>query len=207
MKRRISGLLAVLGLLAAAVAAYSLGVIAGNGQRGLHGTELTAPVDVGDIQLEAAGGQQLRLERFGGSHLLLFFGYTRCPDVCPLTLSRLAAAYVDAGEPENVLVIMVTVDPERDSPSEVDVYAKGFHPSFIGLGGDVDAIAAAAARMYVGYGGDGKGALVHGSHVLLVDPEGRLRRVYNDEAQLYLAEDIGLLEATRVRAGKAERGG
>jgi protein SCO1/2 len=184
--------LAVLALVALGVAAYSLGVLA-RGAPELHGTELEQPAAVGDVTLEASGGERVSLAEYGGRYLLVFFGYSNCPDVCPLTMARLGSTYRALGEPEELQVVMVTVDPERDSPKVIDDFAKRFHPDFDGLGGSDELIADAAERFYIGYRHDGQGETIHGSQVLLVDRQSRLWRVYNDENQLYLEADLRML--------------
>jgi protein SCO1/2 len=188
--------LAALALLALGVAAYSLGVLA-RGAAELHGTELEQPPAVGDVDLVGGSGERVSLAEYGGRYLLVFFGYTNCPDVCPLTMARLGSTYRALGEPEGLQVVMVTVDPERDSPATVDAFAKRFHPDFDGLGGADEQIADAAERFYIGYRDDGQGETIHGSQVLLVDRQSRLWRVYNDENQLYLEADLrSLLSGT-----------
>jgi protein SCO1/2 len=184
--------LAVLALVALGVAAYSLGVLA-RGAPELHGTELEQPPAVGDVILEGSGGERVSLAEYGGQYLLVFFGYTNCPDVCPLTMARLGSTYRALGEPEALQVVMVTVDPERDTPQVIDAFAKRFHPDFKGLGGSDELIAAAAERFYIGYRDDGRGETIHGSQVLLVDRQSRLWRVYNDENQRYLEADLRTL--------------
>jgi protein SCO1/2 len=184
--------LAVLALVALGVAAYSLGVLV-RGAPGLHGTELEPPAAIGDVTLEAASGDAVRLADYGGRYLLLFFGYANCPDVCPLTMARLGSIYRALGEPEGLQVAMVTVDPARDTPALIDAYAKRFHPEFDGLGGSPEQIAAAAERFYVGYRDDGQGETIHSSQVLLMDRGSRFWRVYNDESQSYLEADLRAL--------------
>src|SRR5690606_41484390 len=70
-----------------------------------------------------------------GDGALVFFGFTRCPDVCPLTMAQLSSAYGAVGEPEDLKVVMVTVDPEHDTPEVVGAYVERFHPAFVGLTG------------------------------------------------------------------------
>jgi protein SCO1/2 len=201
VKRYSYMILAAVALAALGLAAYALGVLARGGPQ-LHGTALDSPPTVSDVTLTGSAGEEVRLADFGGKHLLVFFGYTNCPDVCPLTMARLGSMYRALGEPENLRVVMVTVDPERDTPDVIDAYARRFHPDFEGLGGTAELVEAAAKQFYVGHGSDGQGTFIHGSQVLLVDPAGRLTRIYNDETQLYLEADMrSLLGNTVADAG------
>ncbi|MEX2540235.1 MAG: SCO family protein [Trueperaceae bacterium] len=181
--------LVIVALAALGLAAYSLGVLA-RGVPELHGTELDQPPSVGDVRLQAGQGNSVRLADYAGRYLVVFFGYTNCPDVCPLTMARLGSAFRALGEPEDLQVVMVTVDPERDTPDVIDAYARRFHPAFDGLGGTREQVDAAAGRFFIGHRDPGDGNVIHGSQVLLVDPDSRLWRVYNDESQLYLEDDL-----------------
>ncbi|HEX7004900.1 MAG TPA: SCO family protein [Trueperaceae bacterium] len=189
MRRPVIIAAAAVLLVALGVAAYSLGVIA-RGAPDLHGTAVEAAPSVADVSLVAAGGEPVNLGDYRGEHLLVFFGYTNCPDVCPLTMARLSTIYRDLGEPDDLQVVMITVDPDRDSPKVVDEYASSFHPAFQGLGGSEAALDAAAERFYIGHHGDGHGVIMHSSQVLLVDPRGRFSRIYNEANQAYLEADL-----------------
>lgn len=196
MKRsRFYPLLAV-GLLAAGAAAYSLGVLL-RPAPDLYGTQLENPPLVTGVTLENSRLGTTHLGDFGGKLVLVFFGYTNCPDVCPLTLSRLAKVYRDLGEPQEVKVIMITVDPARDTPEVVQRYAASFHPDFLGLSGSADLIAAAAKTFFTGYQQLPDGLVSHTDMVALVDRTGHLRRVYRQDRVLKLAHDLPILLARR----------
>lgn len=192
MSRPVAIVISAVALVALAVAAYSLGVLAG-GAHDLHGTALEQPPLVADVELVGPGDEPLQLGDYQGEHLLVFFGYSNCPDVCPLTMARLSTVYRSLDEPADLQVVMVTVDPERDTPEVIDEYAKGFHPDFDGLGGPQPTVDAAAKRFYIGHHGVGVDDIAHGSQVLLVDPQGRLTRIYNDDNQSYLEADLRIL--------------
>ena len=184
-------------LLAAGVGAFLLGG-ALRGEPELNGTELENRPAVGDITLQSASGE-VRLADYAGKYLVVFFGYTNCPDVCPLTMSRLGSIYRSMGEPEEMQVVMITVDPERDGPEEIGRYAAGFHPRFVGLGGSEEALDDASERFYVGANDDGMGLVLHSTQVMLVDPDSRFWRIYNDDSQRYLEQDLRAL--LDIRAG------
>ena len=87
-----------------------------------------------DIGIADTSGQIRRIEDFKDQVTLVFFGFTRCPDVCPSTLMRLRQVRDALGEDAGKLqVLLVSVDPERDTPDRLDAYVKNFDPSFIGL--------------------------------------------------------------------------
>ncbi len=157
------------------------------------GTVFTDPGPAPALQLTAAGGERVGLDDFRGKVVLLYFGYTSCPDVCPTTLAALADAVEQLGSRgDEVQVVMVTVDPERDTPELLADYVAHFDPGFVGLGGTPSEIAAAAADFGIYYQ-KGEGTVDtgyevdHTSQVMLIDPEGRYREVLDfglDGAQI-----------------------
>lgn len=114
------------------------------------GTWLPQPRSVGPFALVDQGGAPFTPERLAGEPSILFFGFTHCPDVCPETLATLARATRAAGVPP-LRVILVSVDPERDSPPVLARYVHAFDPRFIGLTGSPDAIAHLAKHLGVAY--------------------------------------------------------
>ena len=90
-----------------------------------------------EIELTRSDGSSFRLSETRGKVVLLFFGYTSCPDVCPTTLAELKQALEELGEDRSnqVQVLFVTVDPQRDTPERVQEYVNHFNDSFIGLSG------------------------------------------------------------------------
>lgn len=165
-----------------------------------HASDIGAMFTEADFRLADHNGKTRTLADFRGKAVALFFGYTRCPDVCPTTLGDLAQAMKILGkDADKVQVLFITVDPERDKPEMMAQYVPAFHPSFLGLSGDEQATAQAAKAFYVvyekrptssGYNMD------HSVGTFLVDPKGkvRLRAPLAQRADL-LAEDIRLLLA------------
>jgi protein SCO1/2 len=97
---------------------------------------LTVPRPAADFVLNTSDGSEFRLSSYRGKVVLLDFGYTFCPDICPTTLAELAQVRAQLGEAaKQVQVVFITVDPERDSPERLRSYAQAFDPSFIGLTG------------------------------------------------------------------------
>ena len=142
------------------------------------GTTLVTPIPAPDFGLINAEGDTVSLSDFEDKIVLLYFGYSFCPDVCPATLSELGQVQReldDAGE--NIQVVMVTVDPLRDTPQQLAEYVSHFHPTFIGLSGEREAIDAAGEGYGVFYeiheGTPASGYLVdHTARVFVVDPQG-----------------------------------
>jgi protein SCO1/2 len=149
-----------------------------------HGTELQSPQPAPDFELSAANGRNVSLKDFDGKIVLLYFGYTFCPDVCPATLSELGKALDLLGkDAQNVLVIMISVDPARDTPEILAEYVSHFHPGFIGVTGTPEEIAQVAASYGIFYeaheGTAATGYLVdHTATVLVIDQEGHLKLVF-----------------------------
>jgi len=149
-----------------------------------HGTVLQSTQPAPDFELEAARGQTVKLSDFRGKLVLLYFGYTFCPDVCPTSLSKLAKALdILDNQAEDVQVIMISVDPERDTPEILSEYVSFFHPSFIGVTGTPDEINEVATLYGIYYqaheGSEGSGYLVdHTASVIVVDQDGYLTLVY-----------------------------
>lgn len=135
------------------------------------------------LELQAAGGETVKMTDFEDQVVVVYFGYTFCPDVCPATLSKLADALAILGDrAEDVQVMMVSVDPARDTPDMLGEYVQHFHPDFIGVTGDEETVNRVATLYGVYYerqdGSESSGYIVdHTSTVMLVDREGYLKLV------------------------------
>ncbi|MDX1563075.1 MAG: SCO family protein [Gammaproteobacteria bacterium] len=106
-------------------------------------TMLDAPRPLPDVGLIDVNGNPFSFADLNGRHALVFFGFTNCPDICPLTLQVLAGAVeeIRAGNAEIApAVVFVSVDPARDSPERIGAYVRGFDPSFIGVTADEAAL-------------------------------------------------------------------
>lgn len=164
-------------------------------------TVLDNPQDVADLELtNVTDERRVKLGELAAQTdwTLVFFGFVDCPDVCPLTMARLAETYRTLGEPDDLQVVMITVDPERDTGERLANYVRGFHPAFIGLGGSSQDVAAAARRFFVGYSGSGV-EIVHTEAVGLVDDRGRLRAVYGASKVGGIGDDlVDLLAGARL---------
>jgi protein SCO1/2 len=165
-----------------------------------RGTSYGEPYPVApSIELTRANGESFRLSDQRGRIVLLFFGYTSCPDVCPTTMAELKLV-MDAlgGASDSVQVILVTVDPQRDIPEKIQAYAEHFNPTFIGLTGALDEL----QPIWDAYGvvradmqtDSGMGGVDHTARITLVDADGNLRLSYGYQAPIEdIVHDIKLL--------------
>jgi protein SCO1/2 len=152
----------------------------------IGGYVLATPRALPAVELVDDGGGAFRAADFAGHWSFLYFGYTYCPDVCPLTLVELAnlkkrlAADRLAARAE---YYFVSVDPKRDTPARLREYVAYFDSELRGLTGSADALAALALSTETAFdtpdGDDGDGYLVsHSSNIVLIDPNGRVRAVF-----------------------------
>jgi len=146
----------------------------------LYDPALPAP----EIELALGDGSNFKLSERRGDIVLLFFGYTSCPDVCPTTLSELRKIRTELGEDaEKVQVVYITVDPDRDTPEKVQEYVSIFDPSFIGLSGSLDEL----EPVWKDYGvfrqieenvSESGYLVTHSARVYLIDQDSNLRLSY-----------------------------
>lgn len=148
-----------------------------------NGIDVTGTEMGGTLALADASGAQRTLADFRGKVVVVSFGFTHCPDVCPTTLADLAKALRRLGnDAANVQVLFVSVDPKRDTPEVLAQYVPNFHPSFIGLRGDAAATQAATKAFHV-YAKERAGSspeaytVDHSSQTFVLDREGRLRLI------------------------------
>ena len=132
------------------------------------------------MQLTDHNGKPRTLADFQGKVVVLFFGFTHCPDVCPTTLGELAMVMKELGkDADRVQVLFVTVDPERDTPEVLPQYVPAFDPSFLGLYGDAEATARTAKEFKIFYQKQplpgGGYSIDHSAGTYIYDQQGRLR--------------------------------
>jgi protein SCO1/2 len=141
----------------------------------------------GAFSLVDQAGRPVTEADFAGRWLLVYFGYTYCPDVCPTELGIVAAALDTMGPAgEAVTPVLVTIDPERDTPAQLADYVSRFHPRMIGLTGSPEQVAQAARAYRVYYAktrpaGAGDYLMDHSGFVYLVGPDGRVRSLFRPE--------------------------
>jgi protein SCO1/2 len=147
------------------------------------------------LELHDHTGKLRRLEDWRGKAVVLFFGFTHCPDVCPTTLAEIAQAMKTLGpDAERVQVLMVSVDPERDTPEALAKYVTAFDPRFLALSGDLAATKKVASEFKIFFEKAKSGAsytVNHSAQSYVIDPKGRLRLlVRHDRIGSDLAPDL-----------------
>lgn len=133
-----------------------------------------------ELNLTDHNGKPRTLADFRGKVVTVFFGFTHCPDACPTTLAEMAQVMKELGaDADKLQVLFVTVDPERDTPQVLKQYVPSFHPSFLGLYGDLDATTRAAKEFKVFFqkqpAKSGGYSVDHSAGTFILDREGRLR--------------------------------
>jgi protein SCO1/2 len=163
-------------------------------------TDITGADFGKDFSLVDHHGKTRTLADFRGKAILLFFGYTHCPDVCLTMLSGLAMVQNRLGDDAaRVQVLFVTLDPARDTPEKLAKFVTYFHKDFLALYGDEFAIARTAKEFKVTYAKHDSGSaagyqLDHSAGVYAFDPRGRLRVLINHDAELAsIVHDVKLL--------------
>ncbi len=189
-----AGALAVIGMVMAAVMVFPK-------QDSFRGTLYDPALPAPGIELTQGNGSNFRLGEMRGRVVLLFFGYTSCPDVCPTTLSELRRVADALGaDAARVQVVFVTVDPQRDTPEKLGKYVAMFNPSFIGLSGSEDEL----KSVWQAYGvyrevqpmpNSATGYLVdHTARLYVIDPDGNLRLSFGYGAPVEdILHDVKLL--------------
>jgi len=141
----------------------------------------------GPFTLTDQTGREVTERDFAGRYLLVYFGFTYCPDVCPTELGTIAAAIDSMGAMgERVTPVLITIDPERDTAAQLADYVSRFHPRMVGLTGTAQQIAQVARAYRVYYARvrprDSSDYLMdHSSFTYLVGPDGRVRQLFRPE--------------------------
>lgn len=167
-------------------------------------TDITGADFARDFKLTDHNGQPRTLASFKGKIVAIFFGYTHCPDVCPTTLSDFAAALKQLGPlADQVQVLFVTVDPQRDTPELLKVFVPAFDPRFLGMTTDAVSLKALAQEYKVIYQktsvkGVDNYLIDHSAGTYVYDADGRLRLLmpYGSSPDL-IARDLKTLLETR----------
>jgi len=163
-------------------------------------TDITGADFGKSLDLTGPDGKPRTLADFRGRVVVLFFGYTHCPDICPTTLADVAAVMKQLGpDVARVQVLFVTVDPERDTPEVLAKYVPAFDPGFVALHGDAAATQRAAKEFRIFYEKRAGGApdaytVDHSGQSYVLDAQGKLRLfVRHDRIAQDLAEDLRAL--------------
>lgn len=155
-----------------------------------------------DFRLTDDNGKEVTAQDYRGKVVLLYFGYTHCPDVCPLTLAQLHVVLQRLGPlAENVRILFVSVDPARDNPATMHAYVNAFDPRAVGLSGPAGAIETLSKRYRSAFTrepdkGDGNYEVSHSSAIYVFDAQGHARLLATpNHPQSDLVHDLHLLLA------------
>ena len=154
-------------------------------------------------------GQTVTDQSYAGKHLLVFFGYTWCPDICPTELLILGQAIDALGDDgEQVVPLFITIDPERDTPERLREYTTFFHPDFIGVTGErqqIDTLTNALGGVYhiaEHAEGDREYQVDHTSKIWLIDPRGHFHAVFGAPHEpALLAQELSIIAEAYATSG------
>jgi len=204
------------GLLATLLATLLLAASCGQEKSvALHGTVVDPPFTVAADSLTTTDGEAYSLAKDTTAPLtLVFFGYTNCPDICPAVLSSIASGLLKLTDEqqEQVDIVFVTSDPERDTPTVLRTYLDRFRDGIVGLSGELDTIAKVGESIgvYVDAGealpGGGYDPNAHGSYVIGINDEHEAPIFWSgDTAPSQFADDIRFLLTEKPETLKAGR--
>ncbi|MDS1139523.1 SCO family protein [Pusillimonas sp. SM2304] len=182
-------------LLTAAMAAGFASALSACGKEDIAfiGSDITGTKLGREMAMVDGTGQVRTLADYKGKVAVVFFGFTQCPDVCPTAMAELSETMELLGEDAGkVQVLMISVDPARDTPEVLSAYVTAFHPSFVGLTGSPEQLSA-TAKSFKAYYAKSPGAtpeqysMDHASSFYLIDPKGEARVLVSGNAS---AQDI-----------------
>ena len=147
------------------------------------------PLVVSDFELVDQNGRVVRDEDLRGRPQLVFFGFTTCPDICPTTLTKITTVLVDLGtDADKLTPILVTVDPERDTPAVLKEYLTAFDPRIVGLTGTPEQVESAlkSFRLYAGKRelDGGEYTMDHSTFIYLMDGNGDYARHFSASSEV-----------------------
>ena len=160
---------------------------------------LTDPIPAPPFSLLAHTGERISRDQIDTDLVMVFFGYTSCPDVCPLTLSHLTQALQEMGSEgeDRVQVLLITVDPQRDTPERLQKYLGAFHPSFLGLTGSEEEIREVADAFGAFFARSGEGpdyTVDHTARTFVLDSSGHIPLTFPVTATAgEISRDLSLL--------------
>jgi protein SCO1/2 len=158
----------------------------------LHGAVINPPMEAQDFQLVDFNGAPFTLSSLRGQPVILYFGYTNCPDECPLTMAHLKLAVDMLGDQSGaVRVLMITTDPARDTADALHAFLGKFNPEFVGLLGTPEEL----GKVWQAYGvAVENGGETHSNYIYVLDRAGRLRETFlPDSLAADEAADLRLL--------------
>lgn len=169
------------------LAVLLLGLLSACGTYTFHGTVLDPPSTAPDFMLTDHNGQPWSLSQQRGKVVLLFFGFTSCPDICPTAMSTMSGVHRKLGkDAEHIQVVFVTLDPERDTQERLAGYTTGFNPTFMGLYGTqaeldtvIKAYGVTAIRRELPNSGL-QYTIDHSPFIYVIDQQGIMRELLQD---------------------------
>lgn len=174
--------------LPAAAAALSLLAACGKKEVSFIGSDISGTKLGQDMAMQDASGKLRTLADYKGKVAVVFFGYTQCPDVCPTSMAALAEAMELLGkDADKVQVVMISVDPERDTSEVLSAYVQAFNPAFVGLTGTPEQLSK-TAKSFKAYYAKSPGAkpdqysMDHASSFYIIDKDGEARVLVNGSA-------------------------
>jgi len=175
-----------------------LGLVGCGSELDWHGKDISGLMPDLAFTLVDENGDQVSAENYRGNTILMYFGFTQCPDICPTALAKLSAAMrkLPDNVQERTLILFVSVDPDRDTPTQLRAYTAAFHPRMIGLTGSQKQLQTLTRRYRITYGYDepdsvGNYNVSHSSAIFAFDRQHQLRLLQRDElAVQQLYEDI-----------------
>ncbi len=162
------------------------------GKPSFKGGAINPPFSAAEIKLTDHNGQPFTLSAQRGKVVLVYFGFTNCPDECPLTMAHVKEALQNLGDgAKNVQVVMVTTDPARDTPQVLKDYMANFNPTFLGLTGTDEEL----KKVWSDYGVlVEQGGETHSTFLYVIDPAGNLRETFlPDSEPADISADVSLL--------------
>ncbi len=151
----------------------------GQGRPEIEGLFWPNPKQIGTFETQDQNGNLFSEARLQGKWSFIFFGYTHCPDICPVTMSILANVYNNFEDKTDTQVIFVTVDPVRDTQDKLAQYVAYFNEDFIGLGGNLDQVSSITQQIGVAFfhnieEGNDNYLVDHSASIFLIDPKARM---------------------------------
>lgn len=151
--------------------------------------EFSKPRIIPPFELITAEGEPFTLEQLKGQWSVIFFGFTSCPDICPTTLATLSKWYktLDSDIQANTQVVMISVDPQRDTPEQLQDYMAHFNEEFVGVTGDLRDIRVLAEQLNVAFNrasADHDYSVDHSGHLVLINPYGHYHAIFKPPFEL-----------------------
>jgi protein SCO1/2 len=197
MNRAIVSLIATLACLAGAAAAGATPLVMLPSLERVYVNPEPRPI--ADFELTDHDGQKRSFSSLRGQPVLVFFGFTHCPNVCPAALSQLRALHgTQGGALKAAKIVMISVDGERDTPAALKAFLAPISPDLVGLTGDPQNAAQIAARFSAVFfkeppGKDGNYNVMHSAQIFIVDKQGRLRASFVNASLENMAKITALL--------------